>query len=241
MRRIQSTAGIFPLTGCPLAVETSSQVESIVIACRDPLFGGALASAVVASSLRVAALVDSLDDISSVVENGSADAIVVVNPHDFPPELLAEVGVPVLVIGTGDDAEAMIASVEAGALGYADLSESLESMVDAIKSVIKGVPVIPPLLLGSLLRHVVERQRSQRQARERLDVLSTRERQVFELAARGYDRQGMADELFISSATVRTHVQNAFRKLDLHSMAELVALASDCGLDVGSSDKAESE
>ena len=128
----------------------------------------------------------------------------------------------------------MLVSVEAGALGYADVEAPFEHLVEAIKSVMQGVPVIPPLLLGSLLRHVVERQRGHRRARERLVVLSDRERQVFELTARGCDRQAVATELFISPATVRTHVQNAFRKLNLHSVAELVALAAECGLDVGS-------
>jgi DNA-binding NarL/FixJ family response regulator len=142
--------------------------------------------------------------------------------------------VPVLVLGPADDSSSMISSVESGALGYADVGASFEDLIAAIRSVVEGIPVIPPLMLGSLLKYVVERQRGQRKARERLDVLSARERQVFELTARGYDKQGVADELFISPATARTHVQNTFQKLNVHSVAELVALAAECGLDLSS-------
>lgn len=214
--------------------ESTSQATSIVIACRDPLFGGALSSAAEGASLRVAGPVESLDGLRTIIEVGDTDGIVAIGPDDFPPERVMEIGsfLPVLMVGAGDDAISMIASVEAGALGYADIEAPFEHLVDAIKSVLDGVPVIPPLLLGSLLRHVVERQRGLRRARERLDVLSVRERQVFELTARGCDRQAVAKELFISPGTVRTHVQNAFRKLNLHSLAELVALAAECGLDV---------
>ena len=219
-----------------MTVEPTSGTRSVAIACRDPLFGGALSSAVEASTLRVAALVDSLSRLRAIVDIGETDGIVVVGPSDFPPERVMEIGLflPVLVVGPGHDASSMIASVEAGALGYADLEAPFEKLVDAITSVMEGVPVIPPLLLGSLLKHVVERQRGHRRARERLEVLSVRERQVFELTARGCDRQAVADLLFISPGTVRTHVQNAFRKLGVHSAAELVALAAECGLEVGS-------
>ena len=223
-------------------METSLAMR-IVICCRDPHFGGALASAAESSVIRVAGLVDSLDRLGRIVDTGEADAVVSVDPGAFPPDRVIELvsQIPVLVIGRGDDVSAMISSVEAGALGYADFEAPLEDLVEAITSVLKGVAVIPPLMLGSLLRHVVERQRLQRRARERLNVLSARERQVFELIARGFDKQAVADQLFISPATARTHVQNTFRKLNLHSSAEVVALAAECGLEVGSMSHRDAE
>ena len=217
-----------------MTVPETSRAISIVIASRDPLFGGALASAS-ETSFRVTALVDSLDALGAIVASRQPTGVVVIDPGHFPPLQVMEVAssVPVLFVGRGDDSSSMIACVEAGALGYADFEAPLESLVQAISSVVNGAPVIPPLMLGSLLKHVVERQRGHRRALARLDVLSNREREVFELTARGCDRQGVADALFISPATVRTHVQNTFRKLDLHSMAELVALAAECGLELG--------
>jgi DNA-binding NarL/FixJ family response regulator len=179
--------------------------------------------------------VDSLDALGAIFARRKPTGVVVIDPGHFPPLQVMEMAsaVPVLFVGRGDDSSSMIACVEAGALGYADFEAPLESLVQAISSVVNGVPVIPPLMLGSLLKHVVERRRGHRRAQARLEVLSNREREVFELTARGCDRQGVADALFISPATVRTHVQNTFRKLDLHSMAELVALAAECGLELG--------
>jgi DNA-binding NarL/FixJ family response regulator len=213
----------------------SLPVIRVAIACQDANFAGALASLADAQDLTVSALVDSLPLLAYAVENGEVNMIAAVDPSIFPPDRVVEVAgqLPVLMVGRPDNASAMIASVEAGALGYADSEAPLEDLIEAIRSVAHGVAVIPPVLLGSLLRHVVDRQRAQRKARERLAVLSVRERQVFELTARGFDKQAVANELFISSGTARTHVQNAFRKLNLHSVAELVALASECGLEVG--------
>ena len=226
-----------------MTIPTSSKAISIVIVCRDPLLGGALASAAAGSGMRVAGPVDSLEGLRLAVASGDVDGIVAIGPDNFPAFDVVETGAPrpVLVVGRGDDSSAMIAAVEAGALGYAGLETPLESLVEAMISIVNGVPVIPPLLLGSLLRHVVKRQRLQRQARARLEILSSRELEVFELTGRGHGRQDVAEILFISPATVRTHVQNAFRKLNLHSVAELVALAAECGLEVGPTQMEETE
>ena len=91
-------------------------------------------------------------------------------------------------------------------------------------------------MLGSLLRHVVRVRRQERQARERLEILTGRELQIFQLVAKGLDKHGIGQALFISPATARTHIQNILTKLGLHSQIELVALASQCGIDVGGGD-----
>ena len=216
--------------------------SNVLIACRDPNFGGALASAADTGDIHVKAVVDSVERLIEASSETSVDVVVAVDPKDFPPdEIVAVVGDSlVLVIGPVEDPGEMIASVEAGALGYVDEKASLEDLVEAMRTVASGAAVVPPLLLGPLLRHVVERQRNQRRQRDRLEVLSPRERQVFELTARGFDKQAVASHLFISPATARTHVQNVFRKLDLHSSADLVALAAACGLEVGSRDQRRS-
>ena len=59
----------------------------------------------------------------------------------------------------------------------------------------------------------------------RLDVLTTREREVLDLLADGLDGPGIAERLFLSPATVRNHIQHILTKLDVHSRVEAVALA----------------
>jgi DNA-binding NarL/FixJ family response regulator len=99
-----------------------------------------------------------------------------------------------------------------------------------VEAVHAGEGVVPPLMLGALLRHVVQRQRARRTELDRLDLLTDREREVFELLAQGLDRGSIAQRLFISMGTVRSHLQSVFRKLEVHSQAEAVAFAARCGL-----------
>ena len=61
-------------------------------------------------------------------------------------------------------------------------------------------------------------------------ALTSREREVVALVALGRRRREIAAQLFISEATVKTHVRNAMHKLDVHSQAQLVAVALTRGL-----------
>lgn len=189
---------------------------------------GALAALIALSDeFDVAEVRDSLDG------QMSADGLdVIVVSENSGMERLLEVvdDVPSLVLGTGPDS--MLAAVTSGAIGYLDVDAPLEDILDALRSVAGGVGTIPPEMLGTLLRQVVRRRRAERADRERLLVLSSRETQVFEQAALGQTNDGIAEKLFIATGTVRTHKQSIFKKLDLHSQAELVALAVRCGVNV---------
>lgn len=136
---------------------------------------------------------------------------------------------PTLVLGP-DEAAVLIEAVEAGAIGYMSRESALKEIKDAIMSIAQGAAIIPPFMLGSLLRHVVERRRHEAVALQHLDVLTEREREVFELASLGLGAEDLAGRLFISPATARTHLQRIFKKLNIHSKAELVALAASCGI-----------
>ena len=135
----------------------------------------------------------------------------------------------VVAIGE-DDPQAMIAALEAGALGYVTTGSSFEQIADSVRQVGRGDGVVPPAMLGALLRHTVHRRRVAQADLDRLELLTPRERQVLELVAMGVDRATVADRLFISPDTVRTHLMRVFRKLDIHSLAEAVAFAARCGI-----------
>jgi DNA-binding NarL/FixJ family response regulator len=142
----------------------------------------------------------------------------------------------VLVLGDGG-AEEMIDAVEAGAMGYLAADASFDSITDTVRSLAKGVATVEPALLGALLRHVVDRRRVESQARRVLEVLTPREHEVFALLAQGSDSGRIADRLFISVQTVRTHTRTVMSKLDLHSRSELVALAARCGFPLESGEE----
>lgn len=157
---------------------------------------------------------------------------VIVSGLDVQPTLanVLPAETSVLVLGP-DRPDLMLDVIEAGAMGYLPSDSKLEVIADAIRAVASGEAVIPPRMLGTLLRRVVQRRRAQKVDQERLDTLTPREREVFDLLAAGLDRSAISEHLFISVGTVRSHLQHLFRKLDIHTQAEAVALAARCGLD----------
>lgn len=130
---------------------------------------------------------------------------------------------PLLVIGP-DDEDSMLAAIELGAMGYVVVSATSDDIRAAAELVASGSAVIPPMMLGALLRHTVRRRHQLTGIQERLAVLTNRERQVIEQLARGEARSTIAHRLYISPATVRTHIQRAMAKLGVHSQNELMAL-----------------
>ena len=160
----------------------------------------------------------------------SCDVIVVHAPSD-PTSRVRELAdlAPLMVLGP-DCEEALLAAVDAGATSYLPDSAPLAEISQAVQATAKGVAVVPPLMLGALLRREIRRRRRLAAAQEALDTLTTREREVLAHVARGSNRREIAEVLFISPDTVRTHLQRIMAKLDVHSAAELAALAASLGL-----------
>ena len=134
--------------------------------------------------------------------------------------------VPTLIIG---NTALLIDAVDAGCRGFLLPSAPVEEIRDSVRVIAEGGAVMPPDLLGTLLRHLVERRRTTSSAAVALEELTEREREVFRLAAHGTRKEGIGEALFISPATARTHLQRLYRKLDVHSQAELIALAVRIG------------
>ena len=135
----------------------------------------------------------------------------------------------VIVAGPSDEA-AMLQSIELGALAFVEANAPFDRFVAAVAAARQGEATVPPHMLGGLLKMVIEQQRERRVMVEQLEVLSPRERQVFELVAQGADKNSLAAELFISPDTARTHIQNVMRKLGTTSRVELVGMAAAAGI-----------
>ncbi len=207
---------------------------TVFIACGDSTYAAALSIGLPA---HAAVQVTGMSDEASAdeQEDGRADVLIVTTDLPDWQEAVERLSLEhsVLVVDEELDAKTMVDAVEAGALGYVSREASFRELGSAVETVGAATPVIPPEMLGALLRRSVDRRREQRREIERLNALTAREREVFEGLARGQDKDEIAAELFISPQTVRTHKQRMFRKLGLHSAAEVVAMAARCGLDVG--------
>jgi len=110
----------------------------------------------------------------------------------------------------------------AGATGYALKEQPGEELAEAIATVARGERYVAPKLRTPRLSELLAAGRG---AGGPLSLLSSREREGFDLLARGLDNKDVARRLFISVKTVETHRAHIFRKLGVHGIAELVRLA----------------
>ena len=138
-----------------------------------------------------------------------------------------ESGEPVrfLALSVSDAAEDVIAVIRAGARGYVTKTINGPDLTNAIRRVADGDAVFSPRLAGFVLDAFGAAAGEVAMIDEELDRLTSREREVMRLIARGYQYKEVAKELFISIKTVETHVSSVLRKLQLSSRHELTAWA----------------
>jgi two-component system, NarL family, nitrate/nitrite response regulator NarL len=142
-------------------------------------------------------------------------------------------GVPtcrVLIFAGARDDVALATAIEAGASGYLPQECPLADVVAAIHAVHRGDMLVPPNMLGDLIERLSGRRNDREHARHVLSALTRREAEVLTLLARGADNEAMAERLFISPQTARTHVQNVLAKLGVHSRLEATAFVNRNGL-----------
>jgi DNA-binding NarL/FixJ family response regulator len=136
---------------------------------------------------------------------------------------LAERGDParVLVLTTYDTDSDVGPALEAGATGYLLKDSPREELVRAVQAAARGEAVLAPSVATRLLTQL----RAPAQ-----DTLSERELEVLALIAQGETNRGAAARLFISEATVKTHLLHIYAKLDVNDRAAAVATAYERGL-----------
>jgi DNA-binding NarL/FixJ family response regulator len=129
-----------------------------------------------------------------------------------------------LALSVSDSAEDVIGVVRAGARGYVTKSIDGASLTDAIRRVAGGDAVFGPRLAGFVLDSFAGPALSA--ADSELDSLTTREREVLRLIARGYTYREAAADLVLSVRTIESHVSAVLRKLQLSNRRELARWAS---------------
>ena len=136
---------------------------------------------------------------------------------------LVSLGVPcrVLVLTTYDTDSDVVPAIEAGATGYLLKDAPREELFRAVRSAARGEAVLSPSVASRLMGRV----RSPAQ-----DPLSGRELEVLGLIARGATNREAAGKLFISEATVKSHLLHIYAKLGVNDRAAAVATAFERGL-----------
>ncbi|MEV5315532.1 response regulator transcription factor [Streptomyces sp. NPDC052610] len=130
----------------------------------------------------------------------------------------------VLVLTTYDTDSDTIPAIEAGATGYLLKDAPREELFAAVRAAAEGRAVLSPAVASRLVSAV------RRPAAPVADTLSAREREVLELVAKGTPNREIARELFISEATVKTHLTHLYAKLGVKDRAAAVAVGYDRGI-----------
>jgi DNA-binding NarL/FixJ family response regulator len=136
----------------------------------------------------------------------------------------------VLVLTTFDLDEYVYDALRAGASGFLLKDVRPEQLAEAVRVVAAGDTLLAPTITRRLVEQYLHRPRPGTGTPAALDSLTDRELDVLRLVARGYSNQQIADVLFLSESTVKTHLTHLFAKLDLRDRAQAVVLAYESGL-----------
>ncbi|NBH06430.1 response regulator transcription factor [Amycolatopsis sp. SID8362] len=136
----------------------------------------------------------------------------------------------VLVMTTFDLDEYVYAALQGGASGFLLKDTQPGHLVSALRAVASGDAVVSPSVTRRLLDRFVGSGGTPMRDTAELDVLTDREREVLVLIAKGMSNLEIAEALFLSEATVKTHVGRILAKLELRDRVQAVVLAYETGL-----------
>jgi DNA-binding NarL/FixJ family response regulator len=140
----------------------------------------------------------------------------------------------VVIITTFDDEEYLLDSIRAGASGFLLKDAGGDLLATSVRAAMRGDSLIDPAMTRSLLEHRLRAEPAVpsdagAEARELLAALSDREQEVLAAVARGLSNAAIAAELFLSEATVKTHLSNILVKTQTQSRVQAAVFAYETG------------
>ena len=139
----------------------------------------------------------------------------------------------IIILTTFDLDEYVYAALRAGASGFLLKDAPPGDLLSAIRAVASGDAVVAPSVTRRLLAsyaHRLPADRSEQKDDERLELLTTREREVLLQVARSFSNAEIAERLVLSEATVKSHVGRILAKLGLRDRVQIVVFAYETGL-----------
>jgi DNA-binding NarL/FixJ family response regulator len=121
-------------------------------------------------------------------------------------------------------------AVRCGVSGWIPKGASARQLIAAIRGALDGETWIPPRLLTGVLNDLLGGEQDRMRQHTSISALTARETEILRCMVAGLSRAAIADRLFLSPHTVRTHAQNILAKLAVHSTVAAVALARHVGL-----------
>jgi DNA-binding NarL/FixJ family response regulator len=134
--------------------------------------------------------------------------------------------IKIIMLTVFDDDDKIFNAIKAGAMGYLLKEESPEKLIDSIKMVINGGAPMSASIAAKTLQLLRNPNNIKKEQKPSEDYgLSSREIEVLECLKKGFDYNKTAEILFISPFTVRKHIENIYRKLQVHNKIEAVQKA----------------
>ncbi|MGR3867148.1 response regulator [Streptomyces graminifolii] len=198
-------------------------------------------------------LIDSCDDLEVVDEASDGQQAITLAGIHRPDVVLMDIRMPgtdglaataaicaqpalqatrVLILTTFQTDEHVAQALRLGASGFLGKNTTTDAFLDGIRTVASGDALLSPLATRSLITRFLATAAPSDGVPdpERFGSLTPREREVVALVAEGKSNDEIAEALFLSPLTVRTHVQRAKTKTDARDRAQLVAFAYQTGL-----------
>jgi DNA-binding NarL/FixJ family response regulator len=137
----------------------------------------------------------------------------------------------VIVLTTFEADDYVLRALRAGAGGFLLKDTPPADIVRAVRAVAAGEPTLSPTVTRRLIGHVTDSEGGERRrrAREQLERLTEREREVAVAIGRGKSNAEIGRELYMSVATVKAHVSRVLEKLELNNRVQIALLAHDAG------------
>ena len=191
----------------------------------------------------LAAILDAQDDIEVVGEADDGDVALQRAGELQPDVVVMDIRMPrldgieatkridgprVLILTTFDLDEYVYGALKAGAAGFVLKDTPPDKLADAVRTVAAGDQLFAPEVTRRLVESYVSRPAPREQ--QELEELTAREKEVVLLVAKGLSNLEISEQLFLSEATVKTHLTSILRKLGLRDRTQLVVLAYERGL-----------
>jgi DNA-binding NarL/FixJ family response regulator len=195
------------------------------------------------------AILDGKDDIEVVAEAAEGQQALTLARDLHPDVVLMDIRMPgldgieatrrllshdnapkVLMLTTFDLDEYLYEAMRAGASGFLLKDVPRDQLIDAVRTVARGDALLAPALVRRLVEDFVRRPPPGTRVPPQVAELSARELDVLKLIARGLSNAEIATTLFLSEATVRTHLGHILGKLHLRDRVQAVVLAYESGL-----------
>jgi DNA-binding NarL/FixJ family response regulator len=188
-----------------------------------------------AEDMQIVGEADDGDKVGALVQKVAPDVVLMdirmprVDGLAATEQVRGQDGAPeVIILTTFDADEHVLRALRAGAGGFLLKDTPPAEIINAIRKVVAGEPILSPSVTRRLIAQVTETRRLP--SRDLLGDLSDREREVVIAIGQGMSNAEIGAELYMSVATVKAHVSRLLTKLDLNNRVQVALLAHDAGL-----------